>query len=106
MVFTFSAVLAALAGSLYAHFMNFIDPNSFESLFFHQAGHHDCAGRHAQHLGAMIGATLIAFLSFEWLHHFGEFEVVVYGAVLLLVVIFLPNGLAGLPKMVMERIRR
>jgi branched-chain amino acid transport system permease protein len=106
MVFTFSAVLAALAGSLYAHFMNFIDPNSFSLFFSIKLVIMIALGGMHSIWGAMIGATLIAFLSFEWLHHFGEFEVVVYGAVLLLVVIFLPNGLAGLPKMVMERIRR
>jgi branched-chain amino acid transport system permease protein len=48
--------------------------------------------------GAIIGAFLITFLSFEWLHFFGEFEVIVYGVILLLVVIFLPQGMVGIPK--------
>ena len=45
--------------------------------------------------GAIIGAGLITFLSYEWLHYFEEFEVIVYGAILLLVTIFLPHGLGG-----------
>jgi len=47
--------------------------------------------------GAIIGAILITFLSNEWLHYFGEFEIIVYGAILLLVTIFLPQGLVGVP---------
>jgi len=106
MVFTFSAVLAALAGSLYAHFMNFINPGSFDLVFSIKLVIMMALGGMHSIWGAMIGAILIAFMSFEWLHHFGEFEIVVYGAVLLLVTIFLPHGLAGLPAMVIERIRR
>ena len=47
--------------------------------------------------GAVIGAILITFLNFEWLHYFEEFEILVYGAILLLVTIFLPHGLVGVP---------
>ncbi len=106
MVFTYSAVLAALAGSLYAHFMNFINPGSFDLVFSIKLVIMMALGGMHSIWGAMIGAILIAFMSFEWLHHFGELEIVVYGAVLLLVTIFLPHGLAGLPAMVIERIRR
>jgi branched-chain amino acid transport system permease protein len=52
--------------------------------------------------GAVIGAGLITFLSYEWLHYFEEFEVIVYGTILLLVTIFLPNGLVGLPGVLKE----
>ena len=47
--------------------------------------------------GAIIGAGLITFLSYEWLHYFEEYEVIVYGAILLVVTVFLPKGLAGIP---------
>jgi branched-chain amino acid transport system permease protein len=105
-VFVFAAVLAALAGSLYAHFMNFINPGTFDLFFSIQLIIMITLGGMHSLWGAMIGAILIALLSFEWLHHFGEWEIVVYGLVLLIVTIFFPQGLAGLPKMVMERIRR
>jgi len=32
------------------------------------------------------------------LHYFKEFEVIVYGAILLLVTIFFPKGLVGIPE--------
>ena len=50
--------------------------------------------------GAIIGAGLITFLSYEWLHYFQEYEVIVYGAILLLVTIFFPKGLVGVPGIV------
>ena len=50
--------------------------------------------------GAVIGAGIITFLSYEWLHYFEEFEVIVYGAILLVIVILLPQGLVGLPNTV------
>ena len=48
--------------------------------------------------GAIIGAGIITFLSYEWLHYFEEYEVIVYGAILLLVTVFLPKGLVGVPE--------
>ncbi len=100
MVFVYSAILGSLAGSLYAHHLNFINPATFDLFFSIKllimialGGMHDI-------WGAIIGAFLITFLSFEWLHFFEEFEVIVYGIILLLVTVFLPHGLAGVPHIV------
>jgi branched-chain amino acid transport system permease protein len=106
MVFVYSAVLASLAGSFYAHYINFINPSTFDLFFSIKllimialGGMHDI-------WGAMIGAFLVTFLSFEWLHFFEEFEVIVYGVILLLVTIFLPHGLVGVPGIVKSWFRR
>ncbi len=106
MVFVYSAVLASLAGSLYAHYLNFINPATFDLFFSIKllimialGGMHDI-------WGAIIGAILITFLSYEWLHFFGEFEILVYGAILLLVTIFLPHGLVGIPAIIKGWLRR
>ena len=105
-VFIYSAILASLGGSLYAHYMNFINPTTFDLFFSIKllimialGGMHDI-------WGAIIGAILITFLSFEWLHYFEEFEIIVYGAILLLITIFLPHGLAGVPGIVKGWFRR
>ena len=105
-VFVYSAMLAALAGSLYAHYMNFINPSSFDLLFSIKLIIMITLGGMHTIWGAIIGAVLIAFLSLEWLHFFEEFEIVVYGAILLVVTIFLPNGVAGVPAMIRNLIRR
>lgn len=105
-VFTFSAVLAALAGSLYAHYMNFINPATFDLFFSIKLIIMIALGGMHSIWGAVIGAILVAFLSLEWLHFFEEFEIVVYGAVLLLVTIFLPGGIVGVPAKLLARMRR
>ena len=105
-VFVYSAALASLAGSLYAHYMNFINPSSFDLFFSIKLIIMIALGGMHSIWGAVIGTILIAFLSLEWLHFFEEFEILVYGAILLIVTIFLPNGLIGLPQVVRERFRR
>lgn len=106
MVFAYSAVLAALAGSLYAHYLNFVNPATFDLFFSIKllimialGGMHDIRG-------AIIGAFLITFLGYEWLHFFEDLEVVIYGAILLLITIFLPAGLVGVPNLIAGWVRR
>lgn len=105
-VFVYSAALASLAGSLYAHYMNFINPSSFDLFFSIKLIIMIALGGMHSIWGAVIGTILIAFLSLEWLHFLEEFEILVYGAILLMVTIFLPNGLVGLPQVVQEKFRR
>ncbi len=99
-VFIYSAILASLAGSFYAHYMNFINPSTFDLFFSIKLIIMIALGGMHEIWGAVIGAILITFLSFEWLHYFEEFEIIVYGAILLLVTIFLPHGLVGVPGIV------
>ena len=97
LVFVYSAVLASLAGSLYAHYLNFINPSTFDLFFSIKLLIMIALGGMHSIWGAIIGAGLITFLSYEWLHYFEEYEVIVYGAILLVVTVFLPKGLAGIP---------
>jgi branched-chain amino acid transport system permease protein len=106
LVFVYSAVLASLAGSLYAHYLNFVNPSSFDLFFSIKLLIMIALGGMHNIWGAVIGAALITFLNYEWLHYFEEFEVIVYGAILLLVTIFLPNGLVGVPGIVKGCFRR
>lgn len=97
LIFVYGAVLASLAGSLFAHYLNFINPATFDVFFSIKLIIMITLGGMHEIWGAIIGAGLISFLSYEWLHYFEEFEIIVYGAILLLVTIFLPNGLVGIP---------
>lgn len=106
LVFVYSAVLAALAGSLYAHYMNFINASTFDLFFSIKLVIMIALGGMHSIWGALIGATLMAFLSLEWLHYFEEFEIVIYGLVLLVVTVFLPEGLVGLPARLRARLKR
>ncbi len=105
-VFVYSAVLASVAGSLYSHYMNFVNPSSFDLFFSIKLIIMIALGGMYNIWGAIIGAILITFLSMEWLHFFGEFEIMVYGAILLIVTMFMPDGIAGVPAMLGKWMRR
>jgi branched-chain amino acid transport system permease protein len=99
-VFVFSAAVASIAGSLYAHYLNFINPASFDLFVSIKLLIMIILGGMHSLWGAVLGAALITFLSYEWLHYFEEAEVMVYGAIILTIIIFLPGGLVSIPQKV------
>jgi len=95
-VFIISAVMASIAGSLYAHYVQFINPPVFDLFFSIKLVMMVIIGGMASVWGAIIGAALITFLP-EWLIVLEDFDILAYGLVLLLIVMFLPKGLFSLP---------
>ncbi|ACL03404.1 inner-membrane translocator [Desulfatibacillum aliphaticivorans] len=91
-VFVFSAMVAALAGFLYAHLVMFISPGSFGFLVSVKLVAMVVIGGMASIWGALLGSTLLTMLP-EWLHAFSDYEMVIYGGILMGVMIFLPQGL-------------
>jgi len=89
-----------VAGSLYAHYLNFINPASFDLFVSIKLLIMIILGGMFSLWGAIVGATLITFLGYEWLHYFEDAEVMVYGAIVLVIVIFLPSGLVSIPEKV------
>lgn len=99
-VFVFSAGVAALAGFLYAHYVSFISPGSFDFLMSVRMVTMVVIGGMASIWGALLGASLLTLLP-EWLHAFSDFEMVVYGMIMMGVMIVMPQGLTrGLLDMV------
>jgi branched-chain amino acid transport system permease protein len=95
-VFLISALYASIAGSLYAHYMNFISPSTFGLFFSIKLIIMVVLGGIASIWGGILGALVITYLSNEWLSFLAEFELVTFGVVLLLMTIFLPDGIFGL----------
>ena len=95
MIFVLSAVLASLAGSLYAHYVGFLSPSSFGLLFSIRLVMMVVVGGMHSLWGALLGTWLLTFLGNEWLHVFKDFDILVYGAILLFVVMALPEGLVS-----------
>ncbi len=95
MIFVLSAVLASLAGSLYAHYVGFLSPGSFNLLLSIKLVMMVVVGGMHSLWGALLGTWLLTFLGNEWLHVFKDFDILVYGAILLLVVMALPEGLVS-----------
>ena len=91
-IFMFSAALGAVAGFLYAHFVLFISPESFGFMASVKMVTMVVIGGMASVWGALFGAALLTLLP-EVLHGFAEYEMVVFGLILMGVMIFLPQGL-------------
>ncbi len=102
-VFTLSAVYASLAGSLYAHYMTFVNPSPFGFKFSVELVVMAVIGGLASLWGAILGAGTVNVLT-EFLratmpkflgHASGEYEIVVFGLILIVVMISVPGGLAA-----------
>lgn len=91
-IFVFSAVLSALAGFFYAHLVSFISPESFSFLVSVRIVTMVVIGGMASIWGSLLGASLLTMLP-EWLHAFSDFEMVIYGLILMVVMIVTPQGL-------------
>ena len=95
-VFVLSAMLAALAGSLYTHYVTFLNPGSFNLMWSMRFMLMVMVGGMQSLWGAILGTVLMTFVGNEWLQVFADFEILVYGAILLVIALFLPKGLVSL----------
>lgn len=91
-VFVLSAVYAALAGSLYAHYTAFISPQPFGFLFSVRLVVMVVLGGLASIWGAIFGTATVTLLG-DLLQGLGEMDTVVFGLILILVMVFMPQGL-------------
>lgn len=92
-IFVLSAVYASLAGSLLVHHLRFVSPQSFDFLASVRFVVMAVIGGLASIWGAIFGAGTTRILSDELLLGFGEWDVVIYGAILVVVMIFMPEGM-------------
>lgn len=99
-IFALSAGLSAIAGSLYAHTMTFIAPASFGFNFSVELVTMVIIGGLASIYGSIFGAALLTVLP-EMLRAFQDYDIIVYGLLLVLMTMFMPGGLAkALPALV------
>jgi branched-chain amino acid transport system permease protein len=82
--------------------VGFLSPGSFDLLFSIKLVMMVVVGGMYSIWGALLGTWVLTFLGNEWLQVFKDFDILVYGAILLLVVIGLPEGLVSL----VPRVRR
>jgi len=90
--FVISAVFAAVAGSLTAHYAGFITPSKVTFLHSIELVTMVVLGGMASTFGAVVGAAVLTTLP-QLLTALKEYEMVVFGAVLMLTMIFMPQGL-------------
>lgn len=94
LVFVLSAAFSGIAGVLYAHYLTFIAPSSFGFMFSVELIVMVVLGGMISVPGAIVGAFFITVLP-ELLRAFENIEVLLFGAILILCMMFLPDGMAG-----------
>ncbi len=101
-IFTASALISAVAGSLYAHTMTFISPASFGFNFSVELVTMVIIGGLGSIYGSFLGAAILTLLP-EFLRALQDFDIVVYGLLLILMTMFMPGGLASGFRMLAEK---
>lgn len=93
--FVISSTMAGLAGALYGHYHQLITPEilSLNLMFLVLAM--TVIGGMGTFVGPMIGAVFLQFLS-EYIRIYGQFHVLFFGLIALVVCRFAPEGLMGL----------
>lgn len=93
--FILSSVLAGLAGMMFAYQQSYVSPDSFLILFAFLLLTMVLAGGIVSPMGAVIGGIALIALP-ELLREYSEYRDVIYGFVLILVIKFMPSGLASI----------
>jgi branched-chain amino acid transport system permease protein len=91
-VFVISAVIAAAAGALTAHYSGFITPSKANFLHSVELVIMIVFGGMASIWGAVVGATVLTLLP-QFLTVFEDYEMMVFGAVLIVTMVFMPRGI-------------
>ena len=102
-IFTVSAVISAVAGSLYAHVMTFIAPASFGFHFSVELLTMVVVGGLGSIYGSFLGAAILTMLP-EFLRVFQDLDIIVYGLMLILITMFMPGGLISGIQTIMQYI--
>ena len=93
-IFTVSALISAVAGSLYAHTMTFIAPTSFGFNFSVELVTMVIIGGLGSIYGSFLGAAILTLLP-EVLRVFHDFDIIIYGLLLIVMTMFMPGGLVS-----------
>jgi len=92
--FALGTFLAGIGGGLYAHFLSYINPSDFSFLKSVDILSMVVLGGLGSVPGAVIGATVLAAAP-EFLRFMSQYGMLVYGALLVFLMVFRPNGLLG-----------
>jgi len=104
-IFAVSAFISAIAGSLYAHTITFIAPASFGFNFSVELVTMVIIGGLGSIYGSFLGAAILTLLP-EFLRVFHDFDVIIYGLMLILMTMFMPGGLISGFEVLVSAVRK
>ena len=109
LVFVLSAIFASVAGSLYAYWVNFVNPGPFGFAFSIHLVVMVVVGGAATLWGPLVGAAALTVLA-QALSRLGsiyapakDLDVVLFGVLLIVVLLFMPRGLSQLGRSLRRR---
>ena len=91
-IFMLSAFYSSLSGSLYAHYIGYISPQPFDVEFSIYLVTIIAVGGFRSIPGVLFATILLTVMN-EPLKQLGYYDVVVYGALLVLIIMYMPEGL-------------
>ncbi len=103
--FTIASTMAALTGALYAHYLQYISPRTFDIWTSEFALVHIIVGGLSTVAGPVLGATFLTIID-ELLRPTEFYRIIIFGVILILTVLFLPGGLESIPKRIRARVWR
>jgi len=99
--FIIGAFFAGVAGTLYAHYVRYIDPTAFQAKESFLVYSMMILGGRGSLLGSVLAAMILVFLP-EALRFLGlpsfyaaQLRQMIYGALVVLIVIYRPHGILG-----------
>ncbi|WP_018085917.1 branched-chain amino acid ABC transporter permease [Desulfurispora thermophila] len=92
--FAIGAFFAGLAGGLYAHLLQYLNPNDFGFARSFEILNFVVLGGLGSIPGTILG-TVVLTLAPEFLRFIAEYRMMIYGLLLVVMMIFRPNGLLG-----------
>lgn len=105
MAFAVSAFYTGFAGAMYAHLVGYIGPDTFtqkQSVMFVTMM---LFGGTGSILGPILGALLV-FIITECLRVFEQYQMLIYGALLLIVIVAFPGGVYGEGKKLIAKLTK
>jgi len=93
-IFVLSAIFASISGSLYAHYITFISPETFGIMYSIKLIIMSIFGGMSTIWGALIGSSALTIIS-ELLNFVKDYSTVVLGLILVIVLMFIPEGIVG-----------
>ena len=103
-VFVLSAAFASLAGSIYVHYVTFISPTECALKFSVILVVMVAIGGMNHLWGAILGTALLTALP-QFLKVLHDFDILAYGLILMLIMIFSPDGIFGGMASLINRLR-
>lgn len=102
LAFVTGSFFAGLAGSFYAHYIGIIGPRTFGFLYAIYILVYMVTGGAGRFSGPLLGACLLTLLP-EIFRPLKQYQPFLFAGVMMAVILFLPEGLVGLPRLIRSR---